>query len=185
MTASIFYYYIDSIKNSEESNENNEDENLIDIKKLLSDALLVFQVYYLFYVIQELVIKYKDIGSISLGSKIPLIFERNMGIIVELFFGLIGLALIYFGKSITYAVYQLFIYLAFLIYRKQIADFKSNDNEKKFSFIDYIIVSIMMVLTIVCLFFIKKKINIVGGEKFIFDFLIKIFIIIKFKIIFI
>ena len=81
-----------------------------------------------------------------------------MAIIVEILFGLIGLAAIYFGKSITYAVYNLFIYVAFLIYRKQIADVENQKYIKiKFSVIDYIIVSIMMVLTLICPFFIKKK----------------------------
>jgi len=157
LIASIFYYYINSIKNSE--NENNEDENSIDVKKLFSDALLVFQIYYLFYAIQVLVIKYKNLEKlVVLEGRIPFKFERNMAIIVEILFGLIGLAAIYFGKSITYAVYNLFIYVAFLIYRKQIADVENQKYIKiKFSVIDYIIVSIMMVLTLICPFFIKKK----------------------------
>ena len=70
-------------------------------------------------------IDYKDIKYLKKEEeRVPLKFEKFMAILVEILFGLIGIAVIYFGKAITYGIYQIYIYVAFLIYRKDISDFK-------------------------------------------------------------
>ena len=86
---------------------------------------------------------------------VPKKFQIVMASIIETVFGLIGLVIIFFGKAFTYAFYQIFIYVAFLIIR---ADIKKIDDEPyyvkiKLNVYDYIISSIMIILTIVCVIF--------------------------------
>ena len=122
----IILYYYNYIQNEKESNE---DKNLINFGKIFYDAFLVFHIYFLFYIIEELKLIYTD--DLDGESGIPYKFEKRMAIIVELLFGLIGLGVIYLGKAIVYGIYQIFIYVAFLIYRNDIDDF---DDMNNFSF---------------------------------------------------
>ena len=86
---------------------------------------------------------------------VPKKFQIVMASIIETVFGLIGLVIIFFGKAFAYAFYQIFIYVAFLIIR---ADIKKIDDEPyyvkiKLNVYDFIISSIMIALTIVCVIF--------------------------------
>ena len=117
--------------------------------KNLYEVLLIFYLYYFFHLIQLLRIKDKLKDYVGDVQKK---FQIVMASIIETVFGLIGLGIIFFGKAFTYAFYQIFIYVAFLIIR---ADIKKIDDEPyyvkiKLNGYDYIISSIMIVLTIGC-----------------------------------
>ena len=152
----INLYYKNYIQNNE-SNENTEDKK-INLGKIIYDSFLIFHIYFLFYIIEEIVIEYQDLEHLIFHEDgVPLIFEIIMSVLVEILFGLIGLALIYKKKAITYGIYQTFIYVAFLIYRIDIGQYNDSYSEdNKFIIIDYII-SIFMIGATVIFIFKKKK----------------------------
>jgi hypothetical protein len=150
-------YFLSFIKKNEETNEENPNYSL----KIFYEVLLIFYLYYFFHLIQLLRIKGKVTDGqdfyklIMKDEQIPSKFQVTMACIIETVFGLIGLVIIFFGKAFTYAFYQIFIYVAFLIIR---ADIKKIDNEPyyvkiKLNVYDFIISSIMIILTIVCVIF--------------------------------
>jgi MFS family permease len=159
-------YFLSFIKkNEEEANEENPNYSL----KIFYEVLLIFYLYYFFHLIQLLRIKgkIKDIDEFrNLFKKerqIPFKFQIVMASIIEIVFGLIGLVIIFFGKAFTYAFYQIFIYVAFLIIRADNEKINIEDNEVKIKLnvYDYIISSIMIALTFFCVIFliclVRKK----------------------------
>ena len=141
-------YFLSFIKKNEEINEENPNYSL----KIFYEVLLIFYLYYFFHLIQ--LFRIKDKLKDYVGD-VPKKFQIVMASIIETVFGLIGLVIIFFGKAFAYAFYQIFIYVAFLIIR---ADIKKIDDEPyyvkiKLNVYDYIISSIMIILTIVCVIF--------------------------------
>ena len=141
-------YSLSFIKKNEEINEENPNYSL----KIFYEVLLIFYLYYFFYLIQLIRIKDK---LEDYNGDVPKKFQIVMASIIETVFGLFGLVIIFFGKAFAYAFYQIFIYVAFLIIR---ADIKKIDNEPyyvkiKLNVYDFIISSIMIILTIVCVIF--------------------------------
>ena len=155
-------YYLSFIKkNEEETNEENPNYSL----KIFYEVLLIFYLYYLFHLIQLLKIK----GKISHQShydkfvdeekQIPLKFQVTMASIIETVFGLIGLVVIFLGKSFTYAFYQIYIYVAFLIIRAENGKITEAGDYKKLNSFDYVISIIILIATLGCLSFIIIKKN--------------------------
>ena len=110
--------------------------------------------------------KIKEKGEINIlilnGNPIPLKFQVTMAGIIETIFGLIGLVIIFFGKSFAYAFYQIFIYFAFIIMRADNGKLHSGyfpNNLIKLSAFDYIISFIMILLTIGCMIVLIKRKN--------------------------
>ena len=150
-------YFLSFIKKNEETNEENPNYSL----KIFYEVLLIFYLYYFFHLYQLIKIKGKITDQydydelLNKDKQMPLKFQVTMACIFETLFGLIGLVIIFFGKAFAYAFYQIFIYVAFLIIR---ADIKKIDNEPyyvkiKLNVYDFIISSIMIILTIVCVIF--------------------------------
>jgi len=141
-------YSLSFIKKNEETNEENPNYSL----KIFYEVLLIFYLYYFFHLIQ--LFRIEDKLEDYYGD-VPKKFQIVMASIIETVFGLFGLVIIFFGKAFAYAFYQIFIYVAFLIIR---ADIKKIDNEPyyvkiKLNVYDFIISSIMIILTIVCVIF--------------------------------
>ena len=80
-----------------------------------------------------------------------------MASIIETVFGLFGLVIIFFGKAFAYALYQIFIYVAFLIIRADNEKISYKECKKKLSVFDYFISIFMLLSTSGCLVFIIKK----------------------------
>ena len=146
-------YYSSFIKNYEETKE----ENSKYLLKIFYEVLLIFYLYYFFHMIQIVGINgeiknYEDYHSLLIDDRqLPFKFEIVMACIIETLFGLIGLVIIFFGKAFTYAFYQIFIYVAFLIIRADNEKIKiaveHDFVEKKLNVYDYIISSIIIALT--------------------------------------
>ena len=148
-------------KNAEEINE--EDPNFL--LKIFYEALIVFYMYYFFHLFQLLIKKAKvtDFDEyrkiISKDQQLPLKFQVKMACVFETLFGIIGLGIIFLGKSFTYAFYHIFIYIVFLIIRVENGEIDDRyyDVRVKLSVFDYIISIIMLLLTIVCLCFVAIR----------------------------
>ena len=150
-------YYLSFIKkNEEEANE----ENLNYSLKFFYEVLLIFYLYYFFHLIQLLRIKGKIKYIDEYWHKIyyeekqlPLKFQVTMAGVIETVFGLIGLVIIFFGKAFTYAFYQIFIYVAFLIMRADNGKIDLEDDIIILSAYDYVISIIILIATLGCLCF--------------------------------
>jgi len=92
-------------------------------------------------------------------KQLPLKFQVTMAGIIETVFGLIGLGIIFLGKSFTYAFYQIFIYVAFLIMRADNGKIKDEDDVIKLSAYDYVISIIILLATLGCLCFLIIRKN--------------------------
>ena len=155
-------YFLSFIKkNEEEANEENPNYSI----KIFYEVLLIFYLYYLFHLIQLLRIKgkikdYDDLEElIAKDKQIPFKFQVTMAGIIETVFGLIGLAIIFLGKSFVYAFYQIFIYVAFIIMRAETGKIKDEDDVIKLSAYDYVISIIILLATLGCLCFLIIRKN--------------------------
>ena len=144
----ILYFLCFIKKNNDETNEESPNYLL----KIFYEVLLIFYLYYFFHLVQLFRLKNKIKDEIyDIKEEIPKKFQIVMASIIETIFGLIGLVIIFFGKSFVYAFYQIYIYIAFLIIRVDEGTIESKYVNIKLSVFDYIISSIMILLTIGCL----------------------------------
>lgn len=154
-------YFLSFIKKNEEINEENPNYSL----KIFYEVLLIFYLYYFFHLIQLLRIKGKikdedDFWEIfEKDQQLPLKFQVTMAGLIETVFGLIGLVIIFFGKSFTYAFYQIFIYVAFLIMRADNGKINIEEDIIKLSAYDYVISIIILIATLGCLCFLIIRKN--------------------------
>ena len=151
-------YYFSFIRNNDETNEESPNYLL----KIFYEVLLIFYLYYFFHLVQLFRLKNKIKDEIyDIKGEIPKKFQIVMASIIETIFGLIGLVIIFFGKSFVYAFYQIYIYIAFLIIR---ADIGKIENEPyyisiKLNVYDYIISVIMISLTVGCVIYLLISIR--------------------------
>ena len=166
-------YFLSFIKkNKEEANEDNPNYSL----KIFYEVLLIFYLYYFFHLIQLLRLKgkikyYDDYDDLMKKEhQIPLKFQVTMACIIETVFGLIGLVIIILGESFTYAFYQIFIYVAFLIIRADDGKIEENPNfpKIKLNACDYVVSVIVLLATLVCLCFLMFEKQILLFYYFIF-----------------
>ena len=157
------YFFSFIKKNEEEANE----ENLNYSLKFFYEVLLIFYLYYFFHLIQLLRIKgkIKDFDDyyekLYKDKQYPLRFQVTMAGIIETVFGLIGLVIIFFGKAFTYAFYQIFIYVAFLIMRADNGKIDMEDDIIILSAYDYVISIIILIATLGCLCFLIIRKNLI------------------------
>ena len=154
----ILYFLCFIKKNNDETNEESPNYLL----KIFYEVLLIFYLYYFFHLVQLFRLKNKIKDEIyDIKEEIPKKFQIVMASIIETIFGLIGLVIIFFGKSFVYAFYQIYIYIAFLIIR---ADIGKIENEPyyvsiKLNVYDYIISAIMISLTVGCVIYLLISIR--------------------------
>ena len=155
------FYFLSFIKkNEEEANEESPNYSL----KIFYEVLFIFYLYYFFYLNQLIKIKSKIKYINEYWHKIyyeekqlPLKFQVTMAGIIETVFGLIGLIIIFLGKAFTYAFYQIFIYVAFLIMRADNGKINMKDDTIILSAYDYVISIIILIATLGCLCFLIIK----------------------------